>query len=157
MTENELVGIAPMTKAGIQSLSHDLIAPVLDGEVDPVVHACRLKAIQESVKRALDDDRMKDAVITETERHGKERTWNGATVRVKEVGVSYDYSLCGDPVYADMARQREELDRRMKEREAYLRTVPPKTTVVDDRTGEIYEVNPAVRMARMGYTITFGK
>ena len=46
---------------------------------------------------------------------------------------------------------------KIKEREAFLKTVPDNTTVIDDETGEIYTIHPAIRMAKMSYSITFNK
>jgi hypothetical protein len=49
------------------------------------------------------------------------------------------------------------LDAKIKEREAFLKTVPDNTTVIDDETGEIYTIHPAIRMAKTSYSITFNK
>lgn len=57
--ELELSGKTPLTKSEIEALSIDLLNPVLEGEVDPVSHVVKLKALQETIKRTLDDDRMK--------------------------------------------------------------------------------------------------
>ena len=155
--ELELSGKTPLTKRDIEALSIDLLNPVLEGEVDPVSHAVKLKAMQETIKRTLDDDRMKDAVLSEIEKYGKERSWNGATVKIKETGVSYDHSNCNDPVYARLIEERMLLDAKIKEREAFLKTVPDNTTVIDDETGEIYTIHPAIRMAKTSYSITFNR
>ena len=143
--ELELNGKTPLTKSEIEALSVDLLNPVLEGEVDPVSHVVKLKAMQETIKRTLDDDRMKDAVLSEI------------TVKIKETGVSYDHSNCNDPVYARLIEERMLLDAKIKEREAFLKTVPDNTTVIDDETGEIYTIHPAIRMAKMSYSITFNK
>lgn len=155
--ELELNGKTPLMRSEIEALSIDLLNPVLEGEVDPISHVVKLKAMQETIKRTLDDDRMKDAVLSEIEKYGKERSWNGATVKMKEVGVSYDHSNSNDPVYARLIEERTILDAKIKEREAFLKTVPDNTTVVDDETGEIYTIHPAIRMAKMSYSITFNK
>ena len=65
--ELELSGKTPLTKSEIEDLSVELLNPVLEGEVDPVSHVVKLKAMQETIKRTLDDDRMKDAVLSEIE------------------------------------------------------------------------------------------
>ena len=80
-----------------------------------------------------------------------------ATVKIKETGVSYDHSNCNDPVYARLVEERMLLDAKIKEREAFLKTVPDNTTVIDDETGEIYTIHPAIRMAKTSYSITFNK
>ena len=80
--ELELSGKTPLTKSEIEALSIDLLNPVLEGEVDPVSHVVKLKAMQETIKRTLDDDRMKDAVLSEIEKYGNERSWKRHTVNI---------------------------------------------------------------------------
>lgn len=155
--ELELSGKTPLTKKDIEALSLDLLSPVLDGDVDPVSHTIKLKAMQEALKKTLCDDRLKDAVLAEVEKYGKERLWNGATIKIKDVGATYDYTVCGDPVYNAYMVRLKELQSDIKEREDFLRSVPDNTTIVDDSTGEIVTLHPAVKMARQGYSITFKK
>ena len=71
------------------------------------------------------------------------------------MGVSYDYSVCNDPVYNAYLASLKELQAKMKEREGFLKSVPDNTTIVDDNTGEIITLHPAVKMAKQSYTIKF--
>nr|DAN34886.1 MAG TPA: hypothetical protein [Caudoviricetes sp.] len=149
------IGIFPVTKQSQQELANSLIIPVLDGEVNPIEHVAKMRGLYDALKKVLDDDRIKDSVITETEKYGKSASWNGCEITLKEIGSSYDYSVCNDPVYNAYLVRLKELQADMKDREAFLKSVPDNTTIVDDSTGEIVTLHPAVKMARQGYTIKF--
>lgn len=157
--DNQLkkIGIWPINRAGQQELANSLIYPVIEGEVNPIEHIAKMKGLYEALKKAIDDDRVKDAVITETEKYGKKASWNGCEVSLKEVGVSYDFNSCNDPEYIRLIKAKADIDSQIKQRESYLKTVPDGTTILDEETGEVYSIHPAIRMAKQGYTITFSK
>lgn len=149
------IGIFPVTKQSQQELANSIIIPVLDGDVNPIEHVAKIRGLYDTLKKVLDDDRIKDSVITETEKYGKSTSWNGCEITLKEIGVSYDYSVCNDPVYNAYLASLKELQAKMKEREGFLKSVPDNTTIVDDNTGEIITLHPAVKMAKQSYTIKF--
>lgn len=51
-------------------------------------------------------------------------TLYNATVIEKNAPSKYDFSVCGDSTYNDMIKEREALDEKIKEREAFLKTIP---------------------------------
>ena len=64
---------------------------------------------------------------------------------------------CNDPVYMDLLKQKGVIDKQLKERESFLKSLSNRTTIVDDETGEVATVIPPVKMSSQGYTITFSK
>jgi hypothetical protein len=53
--------------------------------------------------------------------------------------------------------QKESLDKAIKEREEFLKNVPDGTTVLDDSTGEVFQLYRAVRTATETFAIQFAK
>ena len=157
MSELRTIDKFPISKQEIEDLSSRLIAPVLDGEVDPTEQVIKLKGVQEAVKKALDDDRIKDSVLSDIEKYGKERSWNGAKVAIKEVGVTYDFSECNDPILDNLQKQKAWLDEQIKAREKFLKNLTEKYTHLDEETGEVFTIYPAIKQSRQGYSITFKK
>ena len=149
------IGIWPVDKAGQQELTNSLLLPLIEGDVDPIEHIAKMKGLYEALKKAIDDDRTKDAVITEVEKYGKRTSWNGCDIALKEVGVSYDFNSCNDPEYIRLIKAKADIDAQIKQRESYLKSIPEGTTILDEETGEVYNIHPAIRMARQGFTITF--
>ena len=147
----------PVTRAEQSRWAAELARPLVEGEVNPLEFIVKLKGLQQALSIVEKDRDVRDVVLTEIYKHGTRATWSGATIATRETGVRYDYTACGDPVYDDLARQREELDKRLKEREAFLRTVPDGTTLVWDETGEVVALHPPVRVGAESYAITYPK
>ena len=145
----------PVTMEGIERLRDSLLSPVLEGEVGPTAQAIKLRALYEAVGMALGDDRLRDAVVSETERYGTERTWNGATIRLRETGVKYDYSRCGDPEHAALMERKRELDHDIRRREEFLRHVPDGMETLDPDTGELVTLYRPTRTGRDSFAISF--
>lgn len=147
----------PVTKGTQAAWADSIKRTLLDGEVNPFEFITKVKGLQTALSAVEKDKAVKETVMGEIAKYGKSATWNGATLTVKETGVKYDYSMCGDPVYSDLIGRRNELEALIKERESFLKTVPDGTTIVDDTTGEVVTLHPAVRMATESYAITFGR
>jgi hypothetical protein len=155
MGEITNISDAPITKAGISELSEKFVSAVIDGDEDPIAQIVKLRSVVEAGKKALDDDRVRESVITECERNGGERIWQGVSVKVKETGARYDYSVCGDPVLERLYEEMARLDAAVKERENFLKNVPDGTLFVDDETGEVYKLRPALKRAKESFVVAF--
>ena len=157
MNEIKLLDNYPATKFDQQMLANDIMLPVLEGEVDPIETYVKAKALIETLKIVVEDDRIKDLTISEVEKHGKEATFNRAKLVVKESGVRYDYLACGDSEYQDLQAELKILQDKIKSREKFLKGIQSKTTIVNDESGEIHEVYPPVKSGTLGVTVTFNK
>lgn len=157
MSDIKLLESCPIAKSDQNNLANRIILPVLEGDVSPVEAVVQAKSLIEVLTKFVNDDRIKDCTLSEIEKNGKEATWNGARITIKEVGTKYDYTDCNDPVYTKLLDQKKILDKQLKEREAFLKSLPNRTTVVDEETGEVTTVIPPVRMSCQGYTVTFPK
>ena len=64
-----------------------------------------------------------------------------------ESGISYDFSNCNDPVIKSLSDEMKRLKEAIKEREAFLKSIPQGSVVdvVDKDTGEQYTVYPPLR------------
>lgn len=147
----------PITKADQCRWAADLARPLMEGEVDPLEFITKLKGLQAALSEVEKNKEVRDLVLQEISKHGKEASWHGARLVPREVGVKYDYSRCNDPIYARLLDEKAALDAQLKERESFLKSVPAGTTFLDPETGEVYELYPAVRMATESYAVTFKK
>lgn len=157
MSNIKLFDSCPVSKEEQTNLANKLVLPVLDGDINPIEAVTKAKGIIEALTKFINDDRIKDCTMSEIEKHGKEASWNGAKLSIKEVGVKYDYTDCSDPIYEDLIQQKQLLDKKIKDREGFLKSLSERTTIVDDETGEVSTIIPPVRMASQGYSITFSK
>lgn len=147
----------PVTKTEQSKLVDNIIQPLLDGMIDPIEFITKVKGLAAALSEVEKNKSVKDIVLKEIEKHGKTASWNGATLVIKETGVRYDFSQCNDPIYLGLISKKQELDAQIKDREAFLKTIPDNTTFLDEETGEYYKLHPAARTASESFSITFKK
>ena len=148
-----------LSKETMQIQSRTLIQPIIDGEIDPLQAVAKIRFLSDMLTAALKDDRVKDIVLGEIDKNGgKEATAFGVKFTQKEMGVSYDYTVCGDPEYDRLAAEMEDLKARMKDREKFLMGIPAEgLPMVDQETGDCYKIIRPLRRASLNYSVTFKK
>lgn len=148
-----------LTKTAISDQSNLLIQSIIGGEIDPLRAVAKIRFLSDMLASALKDDRVKDAILTEIDRNGgKEASAFGVKFQQKEMGVSYDYTVCGDPEYDQLAAEMEDLKARMKEREKFLMGIPAEgLPMVDQETGDCYKIIRPLRRGSLSYSVTFKK
>ena len=144
---NEVV----ITKAKQKEVAEALVKKVLDGNVSPLNAYVQLKGIVDSLSTAIKDQQLVDSVLTERMKWGKETpVFHGAIVAISEGGVKYDFDSCGDPVYNDLAKEKKELDEKIKERQKFLMGLPEAgATIADERTGEMCSISRPYQWRRI--------
>ncbi len=76
------------------------------------------------IKEIKDNDNYKDYILNEVSKYGKSHTTaSGTKLEVAEVGTKYDYSQTGDIVLVDLELQKAIIDNKIKERQAFLKTI----------------------------------
>ena len=148
-----------LSKETMQMQSSALIQPIIDGEIDPLRAVAKIRFLSDMLAATLKDDRVKNVILNEIDKNGgKEVTAFGVKFAQKEMGVSYDYTVCQDPEYNRLAADMETLKAKMKEREKYLMGIPAEgIPMVDQETGDCYKVIRPLRRASLGYAVTFKK
>ena len=148
-----------LSKETMQIQSRALIQPIIDGEIDPLQAVAKIRFLSDMLTAALKDDRVKDIILGEIDKNGgKEATAFGVKFTQKEMGVSYDYTVCGDPEYDRLAAKMEDLKARMKDREKFLMGIPAEgLPMVDQETGDCYKIIRPLRRASLNYSVTFKK
>lgn len=148
-----------LSKETMQIQSNALIQSIVEGEIDPLQAVAKIRFLSDALNTALKDDRVKDAVLSEIDKNGgKEATAFGVKFTQKEMGVSYDYTVCGDPEYDRLAAEMEDLKARMKDREKFLMGIPAEgLPMVDQETGDCYKIIRPLRRASLNYSVTFKK
>lgn len=96
---------------------------------------------------------LKDFAITELETYDRNETdVLGTTVKAVEAGVKYDFSAT-----QAWAKQKVLVDtesKKLKEIEAFVKTLKSKTTVVDEETGEAVEYFPPTKTSSTSIRVT---
>lgn len=143
-------------KSSIEEISNNFVNPIINGDIQIEKGILILRAIKKAIEDA--EEKIYDDVVDAISKYGKEgASINGAKIIIKEVGVKYDFENCNDAIWNDLNNQIKELMEKRKDREAFLRNIIKMTSFVNDETGEIYTINPAIKKSTTGFTIQFAK
>ena len=141
-------------KEVISKISKDIKSRVLDGELQPLDVAMALKGMEDLTKSIRGDSLVQDAIIEEVEKYGKVANYKGAKITVKEVGTKYHFNECNDPVWDFLKQQMDEISQKMKDREAFLKSIKGHETIVNEETGEVYTIKMPGKESKTGYMVT---
>lgn len=143
------------TRVEIQRITDTLLQQVADGNISASKAVTILRALSDAIEEAL--NQLKDETINELSKYpkGQAIVVNGVDFAIKEAGVRYDYSNCGDSFLLDMIAQRDDLDTRIKDRQKFLRGIKTTEMVVDTRTGELCELRPPSKQSTTTYSIKY--
>lgn len=155
MKELQLSNWQP-SKSEIERVANEMVQGIIDGNAETDKALLTIRAIRVAMESA--EDKIKDQVIDELHRRGKEGfDVYGAKVNLKELGVKYDFENCKDPEWLIFNIQIKKLTELRKEREVFLKSLTKSMTIVDEDTGEVLTINPPIRQSTTSYTITFAK
>lgn len=140
LTTSSIVSLFDTTKEERKSFISDLIERVTEGHIDPVKAHYSIKCMEEIIKAITSDDNYKKCVLGEAEKHGKKFGYKNSEIQIKEAGVKYDYTKCNDVEYDTLVKQKEQLDIVIKDREGFLKNLPPlgMNVLIDDEIVKIY-------------------
>ena len=144
----------PANKEQVELFSNKLMAELDAGDIDPLEAKFLFKALEEvqkAIKSKLDALALKEA------NKYPEKTFEltGFKVEKAELGVKHDYSNCGDPDLAKLEWESETADKKLKDRQEFLKKLPIEgIEVIDKETGEILQIYPPVKKSSEGLKIT---
>ena len=136
-----------------QAFVSDLIAKVDNGLTDPLKIHLQLKCLEDIVKQMTSNVVFKDILLNEASKMGKSFEYQNARFDIKEVGVKYDYSRTGDPIILELLEKQEELDKKVKARQEFLKTIPSEgqeIVIVD----EVIRVFPPSKSSTTSVSVT---
>ena len=134
MSTLSAISLLPSNKEQAQFFANDLVRRVYEGEINPL----DLKAQLKFIYRTLDivDLNTKDAWMKEVAKHGKSFEYKGWQVNEVEAGTTYDFSNDAEWV---------EMKNKLKDREAFLKSLKEPLEIVDTETGETTTIHPPIK------------
>ena len=140
-----------------EMVDHAVMA-VVNGDIDPLQAHIGISRLEKAISLYKKNEQIQDLTLRELSKYGKRQSFGDCVLEESEAGVKYDYSVCGDPEYADMLATRAALDADIKERERYLKSLPARgITEVDEQTGEVFKIMPPVKSSKTIIKTTFKK
>lgn len=123
------------------------------GEVNSLELHLQLKCMEEIIKGIRSDKWYNQILLEDSEKFGKSFDKYNAKFSIKETGVKYDYSQCNDSILLELMEKQEMLDNEIKERQAFLKTVPPSGIDIIDFNGEVMKVYPPSKSSTTSVTV----
>lgn len=145
-----------LSKEVQEQMANDLVAQVIDGDVDPIQAFVQMKAMYETAEKFLKNPQIVNAVQAAAAERGKQAVFAGAKVSLANT-TNFDYSMCGDREYDDLKRQEEDLKAKIKARQLFLKSIPDRVDVVDRNTGELTTVVSPLQTKSSSLRVTFAK
>lgn len=142
----------PETKQQIESYTKLIKESVLNGEVDSLTFAAQISALEKLFTALKNDILIKDVILQEAEKYGTKQFEKGnAKFQIREVGVTFDFSGCGDSEWEKIDSQIKLLTEKRKERETFLKTITGEMTVFGD---DGIQIMPAIKKSSTTVVIT---
>lgn len=120
-----------ITKLNYKLIASHLASAVTNGNINSLDAYTRLKAIEAMVvdaRKQIDGSAKFDlAKYNKAEK----LVVNGYVLSEREIGVSYDFTECGDNEWLELNRQIENLKLVLKERETFLKTIKTSLNIVN--------------------------
>ena len=149
MTTISVINVMPSNKAEIKTFVQDVKERILSGDENPLKIAAQLKAMEEVIDELRKDKEIRDMILNAAEKEGKTSKSFNAEFQIKETGVKYDFSVCGDPEWEDLNKEIEPIKAKIKERETFLKVVKNQFSTTDGIV-----INPPVKTSTTTVTVT---
>lgn len=157
MTQSIEIFEQGLTKEDIPGVVNALVESVLE-KGNPLEVAESIKVMEEIIEGVKKDKRYKSYSLDELAKYGKAGYTSPRGVKIEqfEAGTKYDYSQCGDEYLAELYDQQKSLEARVKEREAFLKTVTGSGLNIL-RGDELITVYPPSKTSTTTYKVTLSK
>ena len=155
LQSTNLLSLFDTTKAERQEFINDVLVKLDEGNLDPLKVHLQVKSMESIIEGLTKSETYKSFVLDAAQKHGS-RTFEfgNASIQIKEAGTKYDYSQCGDVVYAKLEKEAQESAEKLKARQKFLQTISGFLPVLDEETGQIYNCYPPSKSSNTTVSVT---
>jgi hypothetical protein len=151
----ELIKFNHTTKEERTQLVREIFDEVLNGRINPLELHLRLKSAEEVIKQLTGLEPYKAILLDEAQKHGKSFNYQTAKIDIREVGVKYDYSGCGNSILEKLYEDKSLIDEAIKSIETYHKGLPSAgVQVVLSETGEVETHYPPAKTSTTSVAVT---
>ena len=136
----EILNQVPENKDQLKKWVEIATNDVLNGYHDLLKVESNLKYMEEAIKGLRSN--IKDHVLEEAEKEGKNFDRHNCRFEIREVGVKYDYSLCDDQEWNDLDEEINKLSDLKRKRESLLKSLNDNSNVFG---GDGVKLNPPAK------------
>jgi hypothetical protein len=156
LTTTSLLALFETNKEERQSFALSVISEIESGNIDPLKVHLQVKCMEDIIKLLNSNTIYKSSVLESAQKYGqKSFDYMNSKIEIKETGVKYDYSQCGDVILDKLNWQAENLAKDIKARETILKAVSEKGMIMTDtETGESFTVYPPSKSSTTSIAVT---
>jgi hypothetical protein len=140
-----IVALFETNKEQRKSFVEQIVQQAMSGNQDMLKLHKQVKAMEEIVKKVLEDEDYRNILIDEAAKHGKSFKYLGDDWTIKETGVKYNYTDCNDPLLDDLLKEQADIAEKVEKRKDFLKSLDRSMDVIIEDTGEIARVYPPVK------------
>lgn len=147
------LSILPNTKQEIELFSSKIISELESGMINPLDLLKQIKCFEKVIEQTKDT--LLKMAREEAEKYGtKNFEFKGVKIELAEVGTKYDYSKCNDFVMAKVSEDLAKLNETKKQRETFLKSLKEPIQLVDEESGDVFQVMPPVKSSSSSLKVT---
>lgn len=155
LKSTNLLSLFDTTKQERQEFIDDVLARLDEGNLDPLKVHLQVKSMESIIEGLTKSETYKSFVLDAAQKHGsKTFEFGNASIQIKEAGTKYDYSQCGDVVYAKLEKEAAEINEKLKARQKFLQSITGFLPVLDEETGQIYNCYPPSKSSSTTVSVT---
>ncbi len=163
LTTTSIVALFDTNKAQRESFVTDLLERIETGDVNALDVHLQVKCMEDIIARLTDSKkytptatRYRESLMHEVDKHpGKEFEYHRAKIKKSENGTKYDFSKCGDWQVELLAVQADAADKKLKERQEFLKSIPEEgLEQLNKETGEITTSYRPTKTSTSSITVT---
>jgi hypothetical protein len=146
-THLELLPNLPSKKLEVE-LANQLISLVENGECSVKEMSAKINFISKVIKKV--EDEIKESLMDNINLYARgERIVESNTLFTPcEVGISYDYENCNHEEYNEICKKKKEI-------ETFLKALKQPVTIVSEVTGEIVTIHPPIKKSTSSVKRTY--
>lgn len=154
LTSSSILALFETNKDQRASFVNQLVHEMEEGLVDPLKVKLQLKCIEDVIEMLTNRDpkknknaqaavRFNDLVLDAASKYGKEFQVHNAEFSIRETGVKYDFSLCGDIQLDRILPEYDRISGIVTSRKDFLKSIPSEgIEMIDPEDGEVYRAFP---------------
>jgi len=138
-----------LSKLDLKTRAEQAVQAVKDGWVSPIDASIMIKKTEAVL------DYMKEEIkpLALSEMTEKSRSVFGVDITKSMLGVKYSFTDCNDPIWNELNEQKIALDKKLKEREAFLKTIKVSKQELIEETGEVVTLYEPIKTGTEGLTL----
>ena len=148
-----VLSLLDTTKEQRESFVRSIVSALEEGIADPLKVHLQVKNTEDLIKQITSDEKYREFLLSEAQKHGKSFEAYNAKFQVKETGTRYDYSVCNDPELSELQEIADKANEAVKARQKFLQNAPASGTQIL-AGDELVTVYPPIKLSTTSVTVT---